>query len=154
MHAATASYGPNHGFIWDATNGMTHLENPDRWWWGGHAVDLNGNGRVVGRACWGSTFYGCAWDGSPTPTQIGTTSFAYGVNEAGLVVGSLGANAFMWDGSTVTDLGQASGETTRGYAVNASGHVAGVIVDDHKNALITGHRRSIAGMVEVDVRRE
>lgn len=56
---------------------------------------------------------------------------AYGINDAGQVVGSSGAatgsRAFLWEGGTMTDLGDlpGGGDVSRAYGINEAGQVVG-----------------------------
>ncbi len=54
----------------------------------------------------------------------GLTS-AYGINDAGQIVGSNGQDACLWDNGTVTDLGNLGGSTTVACAINDKGEVVG-----------------------------
>jgi probable HAF family extracellular repeat protein len=54
-------------------------------------------------------------------TDLGA-EFAYGLNDAGQVVGSSGARAYVYSGGKLTFLGASNGEA---YGINASGQVVG-----------------------------
>ncbi len=70
-------------------------------------------------------------------TLGGNNSYAYGINNAGQIVGSaykqfsgeLGdfqaERATLWSGSTTTDLGTLGGPSSRAYAINNAGQIAG-----------------------------
>jgi probable HAF family extracellular repeat protein len=59
----------------------------------------------------------------------GSGSFAFGINNAGQVVGyELGVHqrAFLYSGGTVQDLGALDGGQSSAFAINAKGHVTGM----------------------------
>ena len=65
-------------------------------------------------------------------TDPGTFGTAYGINDAGRVVGGTGAqfsdfsgNAFVWSGGTFTSLGPALGGFSRAFDINSAGKVVG-----------------------------
>jgi len=101
--------------------------------------DLNDNGQMVGVVDYlGSSWREIAflWDGvtfttlGPLTGEVGDISEAYGINNAGQVVGYSDASndyhATLWDGETITDLGTLPGGT-ESYAVgiNNIGQVVG-----------------------------
>jgi probable HAF family extracellular repeat protein len=131
--------GTTHGFTWTATGGIIHLENPANWWMGGSTYDVNESGQSVGRGYYSNGNNAVVWDSSgAVQTQIsGATpkACAYGVNESAEVVGNMTNNgAFLWNGTTVIDLGKYNGTNPiRPYAINVSGHIVGVHMDAANN---------------------
>lgn len=103
----------------------------------GRAWDINESGQLAG---WGLEAGGAtvAYRWSPgtgfdliPALQAGDEMFGIGINDLGHVVGSATATgrsrAWLWDGSTLTDLGQAPGFTGAGAnRVNNHGQVAGL----------------------------
>ena len=97
----------------------------------GFASDINETGMVAG--AWEATRHypvAAVWDAANGPREIGTLpggilSEAYGINDAGHVVGwseSFGGNnGFLWDGSQMIDLGS----NTVGADINNDGTIVG-----------------------------
>ena len=50
---------------------------------------------------------------------------AYGINDAGQVVGAYDGNARLWDGGAYVDLGTLGGDRSEAYAINSTADVAG-----------------------------
>jgi probable HAF family extracellular repeat protein len=100
----------------------------------GGASGINDAGKVVGNTGDWPNIHATAWVGT-TATDLGTLggsrSFAYGVNNSGLVVGAAttaedAANhATIWNGTNATDLGTLGGISSFAYGVNDSGRVVG-----------------------------
>ena len=113
------------------------------------ATDINDVGQVVGasstspfvRLAGIAGTHAVIWD-NKTIKDLGTIgggdySWAYGVNEAGQVVGELasrpgaesgrdGQHAFVWAWGTITDLGTLGGSRSEAYDVNNRGQIVGV----------------------------
>jgi probable HAF family extracellular repeat protein len=100
----------------------------------GDATAINDQGEIVGDMMLPqNTPTATIWSATPTganfvanlPAPGGVSSYAYGVNNAGVVVGGF-QPATMWHGTASTILGDA-GTATSGYAngVNASGVIVG-----------------------------
>jgi MYXO-CTERM domain-containing protein len=115
-------------------------------WADSAATAVNNSGQVVGYAYTGQPFAGARaflYSGG-TRTDLGTlagagqgSSFAYGINDSGVVTGTsdspAGQRAFVWADGTMTNLGVPSGGTTffdsRAEAINNSGQVVGTASD-------------------------
>lgn len=123
--AATAGDAAWHAFIWDGAT-MTDLGTL-----GGTdsmARAINASDVVVGYSDTPGDAERHAFihDGAGmtdlTPTA---DAFGLGINDAGLVVGSVGDRAFAYDGSTIADLGTLGGATSAARGVNNVGQIAG-----------------------------
>jgi probable HAF family extracellular repeat protein len=105
----------------------------------GMALGVNAKGVVVGMAGSGSVDqHAFAWHAGTTtfiPTIGGTANVAFGVNDAGTVVGwsetpdgIAHARAFRWSAGVLTDLGTLPGgafDSSAAQAINASGYTVG-----------------------------
>ena len=58
-------------------------------------------------------------------TDFGPYSDVTAINSAGQVTGQVAGHAFLWDGTTVRDLGTLGGSSSYGFAINAAGQVTG-----------------------------
>lgn len=134
-----------HAFIWD--NGtMKDLGNLGApWAW---ATAVNSTGEVTGFG-YTSQYYehpfvwrdGVMTDlGSPlVPGLSDGDAEAYGINEAGQVVGcgtanaSGGWHAMRWDRGTISDLGTLGGYYSCAYGINSGGLVVGMSFDTQSN---------------------
>lgn len=97
---------------------------------------INSSGQVAGASIIGSYsghYHATVWIGT-TPTDLGTDSIAYGINDAGQVVGwrnangnlgSAGTHATVWNGTTPTDLGTLGGTQSVAFAINDAGSTVG-----------------------------
>lgn len=111
---------------------------------GAMAWDLNNSGRVTGLVHEGGSLatggyweWAAIWDPSggytiPGYGQPGMSSVAYGVNDAGIVVGHSdmvgqlpNGEAFKYDGAMLTFLGTLGGKWSYGMDINNSNYVAG-----------------------------
>lgn len=103
------------------------------------AEDIDAAGRIVGRSLTlgGGNSGGFLWEAGAM-TDLGTlggTTSAYGMNDAGLVVGrsqeilpdsSAAPRAFVWEGGVMTSLGVLPGEDfSQAFDINESGDVVG-----------------------------
>ncbi len=109
------------------------------------ASGINNSGQVVG-VSWlapgSDTRHAFLYDGS-TMTDLGTfggagswgfdstNSWAFDINDSGQIVGrcrltpSSSTHAFLYDGSTMTDLGTLGGDHSEAYDINNSGQIVG-----------------------------
>jgi len=91
------------------------------------AFAINNLGQVAGRA-FSYDGYGAAfvWDTTTgTVTYLGADSSAFEINDAGQVVGSIGSNAVLWNGTTVNVLDSLGGNYSSPEAINNAGQVVG-----------------------------
>jgi len=129
--------GNNHAFRWQQSGGMQDLGTlggPDS-----YAFEINASGQAVGYACcapdtylshavlWGS---GGIVDLGDLDPQWPAISAAYGINDAGQVVGgsydaSANFHAFLWQNGGMQDLGTLGGDYSAAEAINDSGQVVG-----------------------------
>lgn len=129
--------GDNHAFRWqnNAMQDLGTLGGPNS-----YAFEINASGQAVGYACcapdtylshavlWGSGGIVDLGDLDPLWPAI---SAAYGINDAGQVVGgsydaSANFHAFLWQGGSMQDLGTLGGDYSSAEAINESGQVVGV----------------------------
>lgn len=123
-----------------AANGGTMTEiNPLGGTAGGTARDINNVGQVVGGAYTTGNAANHAYlynTGNGTATDIGaqiagsTTSEAFAVNDAGQVAGAYNTpsnaqRAFLYSGSSATDLGTLGGSQAKATSLNDAGQVVG-----------------------------
>lgn len=129
--------GDNHAFRWQTGSGMQDLGTL-----GGpssYAFEINNSGQAVGYACcapdtylshavlWGSGGIVDLGDLDPLWPAI---SAAYGINDAGQVVGgsydaSANYHAFLWQNGSMQDLGTLGGDYSSAEAINENGQVVG-----------------------------
>jgi probable HAF family extracellular repeat protein len=123
----------NHAFLWQSGSGMQDLGTL-----GGpssNAFEINNSGQKVGSACcapdtylshavlWGSGGIVDLGDLDPLWPAI---SAAYGINDAGQVVGgsydtSANFHAFLWQNGSMQDLGTLGGDLSEVEAINKNG---------------------------------
>jgi probable HAF family extracellular repeat protein len=122
---ATSAAGPQRAFLWQ-DGGMTELGTL-----GGSASlanALNDAGQVVGtsRTTTGSSATNpFLWEGG-VMTDLGVgPGTAYGINDAGQVVGQRNTHGFLWDDGAVTDIGDFGGGASTAVAINDAGQVVG-----------------------------
>lgn len=128
--------GNYRAFLWEDGEGMQDIGTL-----GGDdaaALAINDAGRIVGDSyITGNTYWhACLWEGT-TKKDLGTlaggnTSTAFGVNQAGQIVGESKyagggdySRAFLWEDDTMTDLGTLGGTVSRAYEINAHQQVVG-----------------------------
>lgn len=100
---------------------------------GCEAFAISNNGKVAGRCGSGSSAHGFFWENGVTQslgTLGGSSSQAYGVNDAGQVVGvSLTSSgyqgAFLWQNGAMQNLGTLGGNGAGALAINNAGQVVG-----------------------------
>src|SRR5436190_5367874 len=124
-----------HGFSWTAKGGLRDLGTL-----GGSlsfALAINSFGTIVGASDLPDSTRSApvAWR-SASPSSLGLPSafdygFAYGVSFTGQAAGSLetnaGADAFLWPGGTLEDIGRLGDfRYTRGLGINSASEVVGV----------------------------
>lgn len=131
------SGSPDAAFVWTSGGGMTQLTNS----YGSYAAEahaINNSGQVAGLATdAGSNLQAVRWESNGDMTVIGAIDGGVAaINSAGQVVGdnrvyveSVDGNyshAFLWDGTTMQDLGALDDEEdSYAFGVNASGMVVG-----------------------------
>lgn len=128
----------SHAFLWQNGNGMRDLGTlggPDS-----YAFEINNSGQAAGSACcapdtylshavlWGSGGIVDMGDLDPVWPAI---SAAYGINDAGQVVGgaydaSVNFHAFLWQNGSMQDLGTLGGDLSEAEAINDNGQVVGL----------------------------
>lgn len=103
--------------------------------------DLNNSGQVVGGFISGanSGLAGVYYKGvAQTIAGLDEPGFAYGINNAGQIVGQSGwnnQNSFKYSGGSITMLNQTPGaETFAATDIDGAGNVAGTIVRDYGNS--------------------
>ena len=112
------------------------------------AEDINNSGKIVGYSVNepSGNFHAFTYKNSVMTDLnpllgMGVTSFAYGVNNAGDVVGFAGT-AFLYKNGTVTNLGTLGGNNSTAYDINNNGAIVGSAETlsnmDHAFAYING----------------
>ena len=116
--------GERHAVLWDGTT--VH----DLGTLGGdysEATAINATGQVVGFSrivAGGFDFHAVVWDhGVLRDLGLGR---ALAINGRGQVTGFGASHAFLWNGTTLMDLGTLGGGTSKGTVINKWGQVAGV----------------------------
>lgn len=102
-------------------------------------IDINEQDQIVGWAYNGSNFRAFLWEDGAT-MELGTLpgyehSGAFGINEAGQVVGSAQASdgrtrAFVWQNGAMTDLGSHGSDRVVARNINEAGQVVGHYRDE------------------------
>jgi probable HAF family extracellular repeat protein len=120
-------FGVPHAFLWDSDNGLQELGTL-----GGHesyAFAINSSGVVVGETCCGGDgTHAFVWDSTSGMSDIaggGVVTGAFGVNDAGQVVGGVRGHAFLYDRGTLIDLGNLGHEVASATAINDAGVIVG-----------------------------
>jgi len=125
------STGGGHAFLWSPSGGMQDLTTLS----GGLLASpnaINDTGQVVGEA---NSNHACLYSATAGMQDLGTlggtSSDAYGINDAGTVVGyaensSGNERAFLYSGTgPMQDLGTLGGTNSQGCGINDAGQVAG-----------------------------
>ncbi len=126
--------GKQHAFLWTVEDGMQDL-NGDGWSFS-RAEGVNNNGTVVGWGIYAGKIQGFVWTETTGMTSVGIpsvhrSSYCFGVNDAGLIVGmalstSGNWNAIVWSSPTnLTILGSLGGTASRALDINEAGRVSG-----------------------------
>ncbi len=116
-------------FLWDRTTGMTDLGTLGGSW--SVAIAINDARQVIGRSrTAGGENHVFLWDKTGGMIDLGTLpgyaySRAWGINNAGQVVGDSGDTAFLWEDGNMIDLGTLGGSSSYAQAINNIGHVVG-----------------------------
>jgi probable HAF family extracellular repeat protein len=125
-------------FLWAPNQGYTLLKslgsNTNSW-----AFSINKQGQIVGMSVNANGYeHACLWtDPTQTPIDLGSAadpnpSGAYGINDAGLIVGYYGnpEHAYKWTAPMQgTDLGTLGGTTSGATGVNNAGQIVGNAAD-------------------------
>jgi len=93
------------------------------------AWDINNRGQVIGTV-YGYPGYYFLWENGIV-TDLGFD--AYGINNAGQVVGGLAGHAALWEDGTIIDLGTLGGHRSVAFAINDAGQVVGFSYDAYGN---------------------
>jgi probable HAF family extracellular repeat protein len=129
---AYTDVGTTHAFLWDSQNGLQDL-SPD-WNPASSASAINSSGLIPGSTCCDDRgSHAVVWDSTGGMSDIasgGVVTGALGVNDAGQVVGgyvvnSSNADAFLYDGGTLTDLGNLGHGVAAACAINDAGIIVG-----------------------------
>ena len=93
---------------------------------------MSGRWVVASAACaWAAAIAsGQSWEAVPLGTLGGPGSIAYGVNDAGTVVGASDTDegalhAFVWEDGVMTDLGTLGGDVSSAFSINSAGVIVG-----------------------------
>jgi probable HAF family extracellular repeat protein len=92
-------------------------------------LSINSLGQVVGYSqIANGVQHATLWNGTAATdlgSLSGSSSFAYGINNAGQVVGTSNGHALLWSGSTLTDLGNLGGSYAAAMGINNAGQMVG-----------------------------
>jgi len=131
-------------FIWDSISGMRYLDGigdteSEAWC-------INNSGQVVG-CVYGYPGFTFLWDSTSGVTDLGFNT-AFGINDAGQVVGNSHSHAFLWEDGEMFDLGTLGGTSSGAYDINDAGQVVGTArtADEHYHAFLWD---STNGMIDL-----
>jgi probable HAF family extracellular repeat protein len=127
-------------FLWTPQKGYTLLKSLGSST-NSQAFSINKQGKIVGMSVNANGYeHACLWtDPAQAPTDLGSAddpnpSGAYGINDAGLIVGYYGnpEHAYKWTAPMQgTDLGTLGGSTSGATGVNNAGQIVGNAADGY-----------------------
>ena len=137
------------GWIWQTTSIQSFLWTPNQGYTllkslGGNTLieawDINKQGQIVGSSDNAKGYlHACLWtDPAQAPIDLGSAddpnpSEAFGINDAGLIVGYYDLHAYKWTAPMQgTDLGTLGGSTSEAWKVNNAGQIVGDATDSQK----------------------
>jgi len=118
-------------FTWSLEEGMAALEVPEGTTWG-RARGINGHGDVVGQCTVSGATVGVLWRGGGGTPEILPFGGAVAIDDAGRILwtNAGSSEAYLWNGSTNTNIGSLGGGSTTPTAMNGAGVVVGMSDSD------------------------